>query len=71
MNEIAIGTKKYYDAIEVYEKLTEHKDKKTPFNDWITRHIKNWGFVEGKDFYAKKSKSLITLKRGYLESNSR
>jgi anti-repressor protein len=29
----------------------------TRFNDWIARRIENYGFIEGKDFYSKMSKT--------------
>jgi phage anti-repressor protein len=57
VNEIEIQGKKLYNAIDVYEKLTEGKEKKTPYQKWIFRQITGFGFIEHKDFWTVLSKS--------------
>jgi phage anti-repressor protein len=44
---------KLVDARELHEKLFIS----TRFNDWISRQINNYGFIEGEDFYSILSKT--------------
>jgi len=45
------------DARELHEKLFDGQEHFTRFNDWINNRIKDYGFVEGQDFYSEFSKS--------------
>jgi phage anti-repressor protein len=45
------------DARELHEKLFDGQEHFTRFNDWINNRIKDYGFVEGQDFYSELSKS--------------
>jgi phage anti-repressor protein len=51
--EIDGTTEKTVNARELWDKL----EIETRFNDWITRRIELYGFIEGEDFYSNLSKS--------------
>src|SRR5690625_1504193 len=53
---------KLVDARQLHENLLIS----TRFNDWITRQINNYGFIEGEDFYSFLSKTSGRPKAEYL-----
>lgn len=68
--EIVINKDMRINAKAIYEKLFEGVLKKTRFNDWISKRIYEYGFVEGVDYYlilsSKKNVSRGGVSKQYL-----
>jgi phage anti-repressor protein len=57
MDSITINNSNLYDGEIIYNQIRAGRDKYTPYQKWITRHITAWGFKENKDFWTILSES--------------
>jgi len=53
------GDQKLVDARDLYEKL----GVKSRFNDWINNRIKDYGYVEGEDFFRAWGRAPVVVLR--------